>query len=71
MTTGAGSNLAWFINGGNYVYAEVAAGIALSGVSGITNAANWSQVSTVPVPAAVWLFSGALISLVGARRKVG
>lgn len=69
VTTGAGSNFAWFINGGNYVYAEGGDGIGLAGVSGITDAANWSQVSTVPVPTAVWLFGSALISLLGIKRK--
>lgn len=69
VTTGAGSNFAWFINGGNHVYAEIADGISLTGVSGITDAANWSQVSTVPVPTAVWLFGSALISLLGIKRK--
>jgi len=28
-----------------------------------------TEVSAVPVPAAAWLFGGALISLVGARRR--
>ncbi|OUR73176.1 hypothetical protein A9Q78_04335 [Methylophaga sp. 41_12_T18] len=31
---------------------------------------QWSQVSAVPIPAAVWLFTPALVGLLGIRRKV-
>ena len=71
-STGSGDNIAWFLNGLNGVYFENSWNeeVDITNVSSMLSAANWSQVTSAPVPSALWLFGSGLLGLAGmARRK--
>jgi hypothetical protein len=76
VTSGPGIPSSWFLEGINGVYHQSNCNftcdggtVHLTSVGSMLNAANWTPVSTVPIPATVWLFGTALIGFVGMSRR--
>jgi hypothetical protein len=59
----------WILNGFNSMYRDTSGLVQLTNVSSMLSPTSWSQVSAVPVPAAVWLFGTALIGLIGFDKR--
>ena len=70
---GAGLGILAAFNSSNEIHDTLTAGggnLAIDSSDQIANTyAVWSQTSTVPIPAAVWLFSFGLIGLIGMRKQ--
>lgn len=66
----------WWLDGFNPIYqnasgqlASIVLPINIPGTPGLLDPASWTQVSAIPVPAAVWLFGTALVGLLGFGRR--
>jgi hypothetical protein len=70
VTNGSAAPFFWILDVTGNVYADITLhGVSLSNAGSMLTASNWSPVSAVPVPAAIWLFGTALIGLVGFSKR--
>ena len=61
----------WFLNGNNNVFTADGGrvSVSLTKVSGLTSAANWNKVASVPEPSIIALFGLGLVGIGFARRR--